>query len=484
MEPSVFTAYPYTAAFLKKPTAIAKHLILEEGGGTVLFQDSAGRWLSEQVDQPWLECFRPGTVRLAEALDNCSREELQILQQYLTLQNALPAGLDYIGQHPKGHLLFAQDTGRFLLVPEELYPFLSAATAAGLSRREGVNSVLDPALLVIRSDGTVEHETPAGRAGAEGDFYTPERLHAAVQKEIQSFREQPAQFAKQIQTRAFLQLGFENAVAVWLQAPRASRVFPVEELAPLGIVPQEGQRPVLLLVPMVQEFFWRGGKRLPLREAEPEEQRAILQGKLSTEREVLLGLSRGYDVSQLDCSLGQKQALLREKRISFQELWDFAEQVRSPGGRSLQVEERQLPAIPSVGFFERETNTIVLREGLPLEQKIAALAEQLAGVLVEQTSASPKGCHPLEKEMLSTVLLSMAGIPPDELRQQGLEAALTRYRASFPAPALEELAAKTVRAALYVRQGLDVLRQRQVQAAEPGLSFGQEEQLANFLQGL
>lgn len=482
MEPSVFTAYPYTAEFLKKPTAIVKHLILEKGGGTILCRDSAGRWLSEQEDRPWLECFRPGTVRLAEELDNCSKQELQTLQQYLVRQNALPAGLDYIGQHPNGHILCTQDTGRFYLVPEELYPYLSAATAAELCRRSGANSVLDPALLVIRRDGTIQHESPAGRT--EGDFYTPERLQAAVLEEIRSFLEKPFRLAARIQTKAFLRFGLENAVAIQLQAPRASKVFPAEELAPLGIVFQEGQRPIVLLVPTVQEFFWRGDKRLPLREAEPEEQRAILQGKLPTEREVILGLSQGYDIAQLDCSLIQRKTLLQERRTSFQELRDFAEQVRSPGGRSLQVEERQLPAIPTAGFFETETNTIILREGLPLEQKTAALAEQLAGVLVEQTSTLPDACRPLEKEMLSTVLLSMAGIPPDDLRQQSLEAALSRYRSSSPAPGLEELAAKTARTALYVRQGLDTLRRGPMPAAEPGLSFGQEEQLANFLQGL
>lgn len=482
MEPSVFTAYPYTAEFLKKPTAIVKHLIPEEGGGTILYQDNAGRWLSEQVDRPWLETFRPGTVRLAEELDNCSKQELQTLQQYLARQDALPAGLDYIGQHPKGHLLCVQDAGRFYLVPEELYPYLSAATAAELCQQRGINSVLEPSLVVIRSDGTIQHESPEGRT--EGNFYTPERLQAAVLEEVQSFLEKPFRLAARLQTKAFLRFGLENAVAIQLQAPRASKVFLMEELAPLGIVPQEGQRPIVLLVPTVQEFFWRGDKRLPLQEAEPEEQRAILQGKLPTEREVILGLSQGYDIAQLDCSLIQKKTLLQERRTSFQELRDFTEQVRSPGGRSLQVEERQLPAIPTAGFFETETNTIVLREGLPLEQKTAALAEQLAGVLVEQTSTLPDACRLLEKEMLSTVLLSMAGIPPDELRQQSLEVALSHYRASFPAPALEDLAAKTARAALYVRQGLDLLRQSQAQAVEQGLSFGQEEELENFLQDL
>ena len=53
MEPSVFTAYPYTAAFLKKPTAIAKHLILEEGGGTVFFQDSADRKSTRLNSSHW-----------------------------------------------------------------------------------------------------------------------------------------------------------------------------------------------------------------------------------------------------------------------------------------------------------------------------------------------------------------------------------------------------------------------------------------------
>ena len=301
--------------------------------------------------------------------------------------------------------------------------------------------------------------------------------------------------------RHLMRYGLENAVAIRLQNPTATKLFTQLELSKLGIRVKSGQKPIYVYSTSVKAYFERNGKQVPTADATKEEQMQIVLGKTPVQREVHYGLNRVFDIEQFDLTKSQRQMLLdmeQKEEYTYEHLVEFAAMTRTAGSLGFKTKEEPMCGLPYYSCYEPLTNTIIISDALSDEYKAAEMIKCLSSIVITKSSESPAKLQTFETRMLSARLLTVFGKPIDTDDADKLMEAFRDAREFLADNALENTLAKVNRAATYVIRGVDRVveshmeqsqqqevkqNQKQYQTQTPAQQQGvTTDELVNFIQ--
>jgi|GEM_PF-2483434 len=305
-----------------------------------------------------------------------------------------------------------------------------------------------------------------------------------------------------------MRYGLENAVAIRLQNPNATKLYTQMELSKLGIRVKKGQKPIYVYSTSVKAYFERNGKQVPTTDATKEEQLHIVSGKLPVNRQIQYGLNRVFDIEQFDLTKSQRQMLLdmeQKEEYTYEHLVEFAAMTRTAGSLGFKTKEEPMCGLPYYSCYEPLTNTIIISDVLSDEYKAAEIIKCLSSIVISKSSDSPDKLQTFETRMLSARLLTAFGKPIETDDAQKLMEAfrdareflsdISENKTSFT---LENTLAKVNRAATYVIRGVDKVveshmeqtqqqevkqQQKQYQTQTPAQQQGvTTDELVNFIQ--
>ncbi|RPF47703.1 deoxypyrimidine-specific 5' nucleotidase type C protein (NT5C) [Hydrogenoanaerobacterium saccharovorans] len=308
-----------------------------------------------------------------------------------------------------------------------------------------------------------------------------------------------------------MKYGLENAVAIRLQNPSATKLYTQMELSKLGIRVKKGQKPIYIYSASVKAYFEKDGKRVLAKDAATAEQLQIVSGKLPINRQIQYGLNRVFDIEQFDITKSQRQMILdmeQKTEYTYENLIEFTAMTRTTGSLGIKTEEVAMNGLAIDSFYDKESNTIKINRELHDSQKVSKYINSLSDAIITLTSESPAKLQTFESRMLSATLHTSFEKPVSMADGETLTTTFQEVRelfsdvgenkASFTLETLENTLAKVNRAATYVIRGVDKVveshieqsqqqevkqQQKQYQTQTPAQQQGvTTDELVNFIQ--
>ena len=242
---------------------------------------------------------------------------------------------------------------------------------------------------------------------------TLEQLRDACAKKLQDMLAHGT-IQRIIANPGIMEYGFQNAAAILLQCPDATRLFTRRQLVEAQIAWPSDVRPLTIYIPTIRLFFERGGQWLPSAEATSAEQRGVAMGCVPTRQDIQFAVSYVYDISQLAISEQQRHVLTRPKSppYSYESLQQFAGTLKLEKGATVITQEKAMPGLALRCFYDAQRGTIFVNPSSNPGQLIKSYLHSVSEAVVAHTSTQPSAVQQFEAAMLSLQLQVRGSIPP------------------------------------------------------------------------
>lgn len=230
-----------------------------------------------------------------------------------------------------------------------------------------------------------------------------------------------------------------TALAIHLQNPQAQYAAPYHEWRKMGYQIQELSS-IKLWVPIQETMFERGGKLVPISQAQPEEKLAIFDETLQVQVKTSYRMSQVYDIAQTNCPKRDYERVMGNPylHLDYGEKYDCMQAAAEKSG--IRCREKSKP-----GFWAYYAGgEIVVSSRIHPAQKLAGFCAAYARGLVRQTSSQDPRTQEFEERTLTRFLQTRLGVPENLMWAQSTPEAdqlpwMVSYSPDAPTPFLDSL---------------------------------------------
>jgi Antirestriction protein len=236
-----------------------------------------------------------------------------------------------------------------------------------------------------------------------------------------------------------------NTMLIYGQRPEATIVMGYKQFEERGIQVNKGEKGMKIFgaPTKLQSIITNEGERVYWREATAEQRRAAKEGKLETRSVLHYPIETVFDVKQTNATVDQLPELLPNRPVNlatdnspeqleriYQTLKDYATQEQKvsvvdnhPGSIQFLADNKPMTsngiAKGAMVMDKRnpDNTSIVLRNDLPLTDRISTLAHEMGHVSLHRNTkpdSHPTHIKELQAELTSYVILKNMGIDPGE----------------------------------------------------------------------
>lgn len=320
-------------------------------------------------------------------------------------------------------------------------------------------------------------------------------LRHSVEDELALIMQNEKSLRGLLEDKLLPEYGFLNTVAIKLQDPFATRLLSYGEIRKMGLTVSTGSSPISVYTPTQQPFFRRGNQLLPVREATPAEQLAIVSGNLPVKKNIQYTLNWYHDIGQVRMS-DHERVLLKfaYETVSYDNLLELAAQLRNEGGVQLKVAEDPMQGLTMGSVYDAEHNQVFIKSQLPLQQKMRELIDRLSEAMVTMTSTATPEVQIFERRLLALQLSARwSGNADYAATTEACRACRACQSVDTPL-SLEGIMAKVNRTSRYVTSAMEeiqgaaaeeqLMAQEQAKQLTKSATMMQGGTLENFLQGI
>lgn len=213
----------------------------------------------------------------------------------------------------------------------------------------------------------------------------------------------------------FPQLTAHGCAQLYFEMPKATLLATAQEYENLGIELQRDAKGKGVEVQHIKEvdlFYRQDIGEVEVKDASPQEQQAIADGRIGVYQRQAIENRLVYDVSQTNCTTAMLDKLTAQSHLgATQPEVLYQQMVAAAESSGITVVEKPFDGRHVHGFYSAQDNAIHINSKINAAERLHTMCRSYSQALVETTSTQNAPMKAFESEALNATICSRYGIP-------------------------------------------------------------------------